>query len=206
MPAITPTLAINATSVPAPAPLPTLASPQAVLAGSASPVLAPEITLAADMSWAAKSNAAAAMMEAVARTMTGVVSGLTLSAGVGLNIAVADGVGLCGGVLEGKTLPALTLPSSTSAWVWLKTDGTLTYTTGTTALATPGLMLGRVTTDASAVTAIDYSGVLYILGGMMWRTTGDAGAPGDSPAATTRLWTKTAGGTYLWNGAAHVAL
>lgn len=131
--------------------------------------------------------------------------GLTLSAGTGLICNVAVGHAVMDGVVE-RSATTVAVSASSTNWVWLKQDGTLVVQTSTAKPTGNCVCLGAAVTDGSGVTAIETAGIIYFRGGMLWRDTADAGAPGDSPDSSLRIWTKTTGGTYLWNGATHLAL
>lgn len=137
----------------------------------------------------------------------GVGSGLTLSAGTGLTVVAADGQATVHGLVElraGTGGTTAVVGTSATSWVWLNQDGTLTVQEGTTAKpagnCTP---IGAALSNATAVTAIETAGVVYWRGGELYRETNDNGAPGDSPDSTLRLYTKTQGGTYYWDGTVH---
>jgi hypothetical protein len=139
----------------------------------------------------------------------------SFAAVTGLNIGVISGVGTCRGQLEfaGGTI---TLPDNTSqVYVWLKasawngstlTSGTLDKTTTTTPPTNDAIYLGCCTTSAGVISAIDYSGVLYNMGGVAVRYVADRSAPVDSPTANTGFHTVTQAGTYHWNGSAYNSL
>jgi hypothetical protein len=131
------------------------------------------------------------------------------AAGTGLAVAVANGQALVHGMVEVKATasPTAVVGSSTTAWVWFKQDGTLAVQNGTTAKPAGNCcLLGAALTNGSAVTAIETAGVVYFRSGIPWRETADVGAPGDSPDSTLRLFTKTSGGTYFWDGTEHKQL
>jgi hypothetical protein len=133
----------------------------------------------------------------------GVGSGLALSAGTGLICAVAQGQAVCDGLVEVYTAQNVVVSASSNNWIWLKQDGTLVVTTTTAKPTGNVVLLGCAITSGSAVTSVDYSGVVYWRGGQMWRETADVGKPLDTPDSTLRFWTKTAGGLYFWDGLAY---
>lgn len=136
----------------------------------------------------------------------GVADGLTLSAGTGLQVAVAAGHAIMDGIVELAASTAV-LNASATNWVWLKQDGTLVVQNGVTTKPSGNCVcLGAAVTDGSGVTSIETSGVVYSLYGTFYRQTADTLVPGDSPNASIRIFTKTAGGTYFWDGTAHVQL
>lgn len=129
-------------------------------------------------------------------------SGLTLSAGTGLQCNVAAGHAVIDGIVELAATSIVVAASSTN-WIWLKQDGTLVSQDDTTAKPSGNcVLLGAAVTDGSGVTSIETSGVVYFRGGMLWRQTADTFAPGDSPDSGLRIHTTTAGGEYFWDGAA----
>lgn len=132
----------------------------------------------------------------------GIGSGLALSVGTSLSPTVGKGQALCHGLVENTaTAYALVANATATSFVWIKQDGSFVVQNGTTAKPSGNcLYIGACLANASAVTAIDTSGVVYYKGGQLWRETADSGAPGDSPDSTLRLFTKTAGGTYYWDG------
>lgn len=106
----------------------------------------------------------------------------------------------------------LALATATDSYLWIARDSTphkRTTADGADMLlppdtAQPYAYLGMLTKDGSDnTTVIDLSGVCYVRGGMLWRQTADAGVPGDTPPAGLMLWTRTAGGLYLWDGTAY---
>lgn len=133
-------------------------------------------------------------------------TGLTLSAGTGLICTVAQGQAVIDGLVEIYTATDVVVTASTTNWIWLKQDGTLVATVTTTKPSGNCVCLGAAITSGSAVTSVDYSGVVYWKGGTMYRETADPGAPGDSPDSSLRFWTKTLGGQYYWDGTAYHAL
>jgi hypothetical protein len=130
-------------------------------------------------------------------------SGLALSAGTGLVCNIAQGQAVMDGLVELYAASTVVVTGSATNWIWLKQDGTIVAQTTTAKPTGNCVCLGAAVTDGSGVTSIETSGVVYFRGGQMWRETADAGAPGDSPDSTLRLWTKTVGGLFFWDGVAH---
>lgn len=133
----------------------------------------------------------------------GVGYGLALSAGTGLTGVVANGQAVIDGVVEVYNLSAIVLTASSNNWVWLKQDGTIYIGTTTTKPSGNCCLLGCLITNGSGVTSSDTSGVVYWNGGLMWRTTADAGMPADTPDSSLRFYTQTLGGVWFWNGASY---
>ena len=139
-----------------------------------------------------------------------VADGLALSAGTGLLVNVAAGHALIDGVVELAAGLSIAVPGSAGpVWVWLLRGvpggpPSLLVSRTLALPASPCVLLGSVTTSAGAVTAVDGSGVLRLVGVGATRQTADAGAPIDAPPATTSFTALTAGGVYDWTGAAYV--
>lgn len=138
-----------------------------------------------------------------------VLEGLTLSAGTGLTLNIAKGYGAIGGLVELAANTTLALPDGTNArrWLWLRQDGTLTYTlTAAPPAATVCVLLGSALVNAGAIASVDTSGVLFRRGGLLWRETADPGVPGDTPPASIAFVARTPGGCFLWDGVGYVPL
>ena len=132
-----------------------------------------------------------------------VAVGLSLAAGTGLSVAISAGTAMIDGAVNVETASALPVPASFSrVFIWLLQTGILTYTQTTAPPGATACFLGSVVTSATAVTSVDYSGVLYG-SGILQRTTADAGQPTDTPPAGLHFYTVTAGGSYYWNGTAY---
>lgn len=141
-----------------------------------------------------------------------ILTGIAISIGSGLNVAVSAGLAAIGGPVEvtAQNLPVAAnhtgSPVADRVWLWLTQAGALTTTLSTTPPATRCICIGSCTTDASSVTSVDTSGVMTMKGGSPWRETADIGAPTDSPSATLSFFAKTWGGVFEWTGAAYKAL
>lgn len=132
-----------------------------------------------------------------------ILTGIAISIGSGLNVAVSAGLAAIGGPVE-VAAQNLAVPNNESrVWLWLTQAGALTYTLSTTAPATRCVLIGSCATSGGSVTAVDTSGVLYFKGGMPWRETADNGAPTDSPSATITFFGQTLGGVFLWDDGAY---
>lgn len=130
----------------------------------------------------------------------GVLNGLTLTYS-GLVVTVASGQAQIYGIVELSIATTITVPDATAhVYLWLKSNGTLTYTTTTTAPQNDAVYIGHVVTSGGAVTSKDYSGVVYLIGGQAVRNTADTTKPVDSPSSNTAFWTLCPGGTFLWDG------
>lgn len=124
---------------------------------------------------------------------------------------VSAGQALIDGPATLAAAATVALADNAYNWIWLLQDGTLTKTSdaGTTPPAAPsaaGAFLGRIQVTAGSPGTPDYSGRWELRNGTLWRRTGDAAAPNDTPAATLLFVTVTAGGTYLWTGLAYLKL
>ena len=87
----------------------------------------------------------------------GVIEGLTLTAGTGLNVSVAAGW-IAADVIAQIGPLTVPVPASATRWIWADPAGATVLTTTS---ADPGglwVCLGNVTTSASAVTGVTTSG------------------------------------------------
>lgn len=161
-------------------------------------------------SLSAKWNRNALAVELIGRLGCGtycILNGLTISTGTGLSLGVAAGQAAIDGVVEIDTATTYTVPASQAyIGIWLKQDGTLTHSLTTTPPSGGKCYLGSCVTSGSAITSVDFSGVLYSRGAIAVRTTADTGVPGDSPAASLVFITYTAAGAYIWNGTSYNVL
>lgn len=146
-------------------------------------------------------NAAVALIASLYGGNTvGVVHGLALSAGSGLVCNVAVGGCVTDGFQQIKTATSIVVAANQTNYIWLKNDGTLESKITTTAPTTPGCFLGMAITDASSITSIDTSGVIYLRSGIPYRETADTGFPLDTPPSGWIGITKTSAGSFLWVG------
>lgn len=152
-------------------------------------------------------NLNSAMLDVATRSGSGGyarVYGGTITAGTGLLASVSGAVAVIDGIVAKKVFADLSLPASTARiWIWLKQDRTLqAVATSTTKPTAKCVLLGSLATDGSAVISgsIDTSGVVFMAGGYLFRETADLGQPSDSPDGSLRLFTRTLGGLYFWDG------
>ena len=135
----------------------------------------------------------------------GIFWGLGLSATGSLNVLVGMGQANINGLTENPTIQTITVPASSSRVnMWMLSDGSLTYVN--TYLTTPStacVYLGAVSTNATGVTGIDYSGVVNLQGNQLFRITADPLAPSDYPPSGIRLTTQTNYGVWDWDGLTH---
>lgn len=195
------------TSVPPPVPP---AVPIFVAATGTNPVVSPTFSLGTTAPTVNALNALSKRID-LAASYSGsgyaIAGGLVLSAGIGLTCAISNGHGLIGGAVEVYGGSAVILGASSVNWIWLTQAGTFVVQVGvTTRPAGECILLGSVTTNATVVTSIDTSGVVYLKSGMLWRMTGDIGPPADTLDPALRLLTTTALGTFFWDGYNHLPL
>lgn len=134
-----------------------------------------------------------------------VMSGLVLSTGSGLNLAVSAGTANIMGQVE-YSGGVVTVPDSTAlGFVWLLQNGTLTATTSTTPPSANSAYIGNFTTSGGNVTIVDYTSVPYSIGNNVYRWTNDRSAPTDTPNSGTFYHTITAAGHYIFNGVNYYA-
>lgn len=155
-----------------------------------------------------KANKMAAVLEVALGMMCGaaaIISGCGITS-AGLTVTIGTGWAFVNGLVDVASAVTHVVPASSTSYLWLMQAGTANHTATTTPPAGACAYLGKVVTSGSAVTSSDTYGVVYALGGLLWRTTDDAGAPPDSPSSALRMISKTAGGLYLWTGAAHTKI
>jgi len=101
------------------------------------------------------------------------------------------------------------LTDNATNYAWLTQAGNLVVVVGATT-PPPGVdaavFLCRVVTAAGVQGTPDYSGRYEMRGGTLYRRTGDAGAPADTPPDTVQFLAQTAGGRYWWDGSAYTKL
>lgn len=133
---------------------------------------------------------------------------------------VADGTSLSYTVTAGASILDSEVPLAADTvraadpgvytWVWQTApSGAIQVGTGSNPNSVPAApaaicaFLGRIDATSGTISAIDYSGRPQLRGGVLWRQTGDLGAPGDSPPATLQFFHRTPGGLYVWDGAGY---
>lgn len=160
--------------------------------------------------WSPKQRRNATRTDLLARYGGGgyaVCRGLEFSAS-NLNLTISPGHAVIDGIVE--VAEGLSVGVSDSVeWVhiWLSHTGTV-FTVNNSPLPPLANLcyLGAVKTSGNVVTQFDYSGVMYIRGGILYRETADPGFPKDSPPGNVVFIHKTRGGRYLWDGTAYHAL
>lgn len=132
----------------------------------------------------------------------GIAWGLEYVSAVGLTVTFSAGHALIDGVVEKKENFTVNLtPSIALAYVYLlQSGGTQVVNNSTTPPAGAYALLWTFTTNATDVTANDDAGRIVLRQGQAWRQTYDTGAPADTPPAGARMFAKTSGGSYIWNG------
>jgi len=193
---------------------PPLLTPAALLVPETdAPVNAAELELGDTTSLLTKFNENASRLDVTGRRGGGayaVLEGLDISASA-LTCTVTAGQAMLDGPVTRAASGTVALADNAYNWVYLLQDGTLTKTSGagTTPPAAPAAacaFLGRIQVTASVAGTEDYSGRWELRCGTLWRRTGDAGVPGDTPAAGLLFFTRTAGGVYLHDGVGYVTL
>ena len=124
----------------------------------------------------------------------------------GLQLQLTSGKAIGDGLVCMDNDSTLTLPDNTArVYIWLRQGQSPSYTYTTTTTAPDGnpIFLGSCITSGNAITNIDNSGVMYLMGGAGVRYTADSGAPTDTPSANVCFYTITAWCTYYWNGVTH---
>lgn len=176
-------------------------------AASPAPQLLSPIVVGDKEALLTKTNAGLVAIEAAGRFPTGAAA---VSSGCDLE---PSGEGLAGGMSPGYVSLDVTLcfssaleegfPNDTRVFAWIQQSGDLYL--GADQDDTPGVLaafLGSVVTSGGKWRTVDYSGRWTFArgSGLLYRRTADAGEPDDTPSATERHLTRTAGGLYLWEG------
>jgi hypothetical protein len=130
----------------------------------------------------------------------GVIQGFVLSTVSGLALPIGAGVANCNTAVPYAGGTQVVPDNTTLGFLWLLQNGTTTPTTTITPPSSNCVYIGNFTTSGGNVTAVDYSGVCYCIGGNLIRTTNDRSAPADTPSAGTYFHTITQAGHYVFNG------
>lgn len=142
------------------------------------------------------------------------VYGLVVSLTSGLGISVTAGQAYVNAGIVEK--PA-TFTHSVTAYgaahrvhLWLKADGSIGETDNvTTTPAYQAVYLGSVLINGSnnALSSFDDAGVMWLVNGVMQRTTADTDTPTDTPNANLRFFNFTTSGlTFFWDGTQYVEM
>lgn len=133
----------------------------------------------------------------------GIETGLELSLAADLRLPISAGrANIRGRVAHAE---ALTIPVSGGVprtYIWMSSTGVITPINDE--LVPPSgdqLFLGSCVVGATGIDSIDFSGVMYLHGGLLWRATADVGMPADTPPGDISFLNVTQGGLYLWSGA-----
>lgn len=139
---------------------------------------------------------------------SGVINGLELSAGTGLQLQISVGTAYASDIISTSSSVTVVLPdASPMIFVWLTGSGTIAWNQDHTTPPSGGLVfLGTVATATGVIVSIDNSGRVAIYDGQRWRSTNDLIAPVDAPPASIRIFTQTQFGVFFWNGAFHVPM
>lgn len=127
--------------------------------------------------------------------------GLELTVSSGLTIQCGTGQAMIDGPVQVTTPLTTALTNNTTCYIYLTQAGALSVVNAST---TPpaGLVcyLGRATTAAGAITAIDGSGVMFYKGSMLVRRTADTTTPTDTPPSGLAFITRGPDDSWLWDG------
>lgn len=138
-----------------------------------------------------------------------VAQGLAVTA-AGLVGTVAAGQCLIDGIAEiPASVTGLAMVDNTWNYFWVQQapGGTASVVvTQSTTAPSNSVFIGAVQVTGGVAGTPDTSGVVYARGGMRWRQAADATVPGDTPPADVMLFTRTAGGLYLWDGSGHTLM
>lgn len=158
--------------------------------------------------WRLQANQIGAITDQISRYGSGIIgipdgpTKITLTApGSGLLLQVSAGHAMIGGPVELAAASTIAVPDNTArVFLWLRRAGAaVVATTTVTAPSGESAYLGNCVTSGGNITSVDYSGVVYLRGGVAFRNTNDNGAPSDTPPANALLITQTAFCDYLWD-------
>ena len=159
------------------------------------------------VTWRKQANQNVAMADELARYGAGLIgvpdgpTKITLGVGIGLSLAVSAGHAMIGGPVEIATAGTVTVADNTARqWLWLQQSGVVVATSTVTPPAGEVCLIGSCVTSGGNIASVDYSGVMYLRGGIGWRQTADQSAPTDTPPSTIQFMAYTAGGSYWWDG------
>ncbi|MBI1332691.1 MAG: hypothetical protein GC165_07405 [Armatimonadetes bacterium] len=136
----------------------------------------------------------------------GIVKGFDLSGDTtSLTLTIAAGQAFAPDLVE-SIAQTKTMSLSETADVWLLANGTVSSGATPYTPVTYAIYLGSVTTDGTGITAIDFTGVLYLDGGLPWRASSDPFKPSDSPTSEFMFVAKTLSARWLWDGSKYLHL
>ncbi len=131
-------------------------------------------------------------------------TGLNLSAGAGLSLNIAAGHALMNGVVAYAGAAVTLTDNIARVYLWLSQAGAIVQVNNSlTPPAGAHVFLGSAVTSAGAITSVDFSGVVYAVGGAFHRYTTDAVVPVDNPGRTLNFYQHGAADTWYWNGAVY---
>lgn len=133
-------------------------------------------------------------------------TGCNLSAGSGLSLNIAAGEVFIDG---NRTVNAhaVTLTDNISRiYLWCSQAGAITQVNNSlTPPAGAQVFCGSAVTSGGAITSVDFSGVVYLVGGGagIHRFTTDTTTPGDTPPSTMTFQHHGTGISWIWTGATY---
>jgi hypothetical protein len=134
-----------------------------------------------------------------------IATGLAISAGSGLTLNIAAGHAQIDGVVPVAAI-SVTLTDAGRNWIWCSRAGAITVVFNSlTPPAGAYCLLGSALTSGGSISSVDQSGVLYLIGGTLWRKTADTTTPGDTPPASLQFIHE--GGSskvWWWTGTQYV--
>jgi hypothetical protein len=181
--------------------LPSLPSQSALLTATVSPQVT--VTVPSTIDFLTTVNSNSGHYELLYRALgPGVLTGLVISAGTGLNVSITAGAAVFDGVFWLAATTTYSVPASQAAvYLWISSAGAISHTLTTTAPTGRYVYLGQVVTSGSAVTSVDRNGVLTVTPMGIERTL--AATPSDTLPTGYRVYTWVSTALYLWNGTAH---
>ena len=127
---------------------------------------------------------------------------LDMSDGGGLTGSIALGQAMIDGPVTKDAVSSIALTDDIRGFQWLTQAAALPVVNypNLSPPTTRCTYLGSWLTVGSVITEIDYSGVLFLRGGTLWRRTADAGVPTDAPPANLQFYQRSLNGLYWWDG------
>jgi hypothetical protein len=131
-------------------------------------------------------------------------TGCNLSAGAGLSLNIAAGHILVDGVRPIAAQAVVLTDAIARIWIWASQAGAIVQVNNSlTPPAGAHVLLGSAVTSAGSITSVDFSGVVFLVGGAFHRWNTDTAAPGDNPGRTLNFYQHGAADTWYWNGTSY---
>lgn len=167
-------------------------------------IIAPSLVAGDTTALLTKFNEVAARVDLVGRYGGGgyaIGEGLAISAGSGLTLNISEGWTT---IESGEYYlgGSVTLTNNIArVWLWISQAGAIVQVNNsTTPPAGAHALLGSAVTSGGSITSVDQSGVLYLVGGTLFRRTADTSLPGDTPSSKLQFIHRGASKLWWWDG------